>query len=71
MLDGLLVARGPRPSVRVVAVPPSRTRVGGVIGCAPATPALAAPPDAWITTKSKVALLTTESISATTTRRCR
>ena len=39
--------------------------LAAVLSCALATPALAAQPDAWITTKSKLALLTTEGVSAT------
>jgi hypothetical protein len=37
-----------------------------VLGVALATPAGAATPDAWITTKTKLALLTTEGVSGTT-----
>lgn len=36
-----------------------------VVGIALATPATAATPDAWITTKTKLALLTTEGVSGT------
>jgi len=35
------------------------------VGLALATPAKAATPDAWITTKTKLALLTTEGVSGT------
>jgi osmotically-inducible protein OsmY len=42
-----------------------RTSVlAAVLSCTLATPALAAPTDAWITTKIKLALLTTEGISS-------
>lgn len=41
------------------------TALAAVLSCALAAPALAAQPDAWITTKSKLALLTTEGVSAT------
>ena len=36
-----------------------------VLGVALAAPAAAATPDAWITTKTKLALLTTEGVSGT------
>ncbi len=39
--------------------------LAAVLSCALAAPALAAQPDAWITTKSKLALMTTEGVSAT------
>lgn len=42
-----------------------RALLATVLACALAAPALAVPPDAWITTKSKLALLTTEGVSAT------
>ena len=39
--------------------------LAAVLGCTMAGPALAAPTDAWITTKVKLALLTTEGVSGT------
>ena len=42
-----------------------RVLLAAVLSCALAAPALAVQPDAWITTKSKLALLTTEGVSAT------
>lgn len=42
-----------------------RALLATVLSCALAAPALSAQPDAWITTKSKLALLTTEGVSAT------
>lgn len=42
----------------------TRAVLVAALGCALAAPALAAPPDAWITTKSKLALLTTDGVSA-------
>lgn len=36
-----------------------------LVGIALATPAVAATPNAWITTKTKLALLTTEGVSRT------
>lgn len=41
-----------------------RALLAAVLSCALAAPALAAQPDAWITTKSKLALMTTEGVSA-------
>ena len=42
-----------------------RALLATVLACTLAAPALAVPSDAWITTKSKLALLTTEGVSAT------
>jgi osmotically-inducible protein OsmY len=42
-----------------------RALLTAAVACALAAPAFAAQPDAWITTKSKLALLTTEGVSAT------
>jgi hyperosmotically inducible protein len=42
-----------------------RVLLGAVLSCALAAPAAAVQPDAWITTKSKLALLTTAGVSAT------
>ncbi|HEX7410161.1 MAG TPA: BON domain-containing protein [Candidatus Binatia bacterium] len=39
--------------------------LAALLSCVLVAPALAAQPDAWITTKSKLALLTTEGVSAT------
>ena len=39
--------------------------LAALLSCALAAPALASPTDAWITTKSKLALLTTEGVSGT------
>ena len=39
--------------------------LAGVLGVTLAAPAVAAAPDAWITTKTKLALLTTEGVSGT------
>jgi len=39
--------------------------LAGLLSCILVAPALAAQPDAWITTKSKLALLTTEGVSST------
>ena len=39
-----------------------------VLGAALAAPAETAPPDAWVTTKIKLALLTTEGVSGTAIR---
>lgn len=39
--------------------------LAALLSCVLAAPALAAQPDAWITTKSKLALLTTEGVSST------
>ena len=47
-----------KPTLRAIAL-------GAVLSCSVAAPALAAQPDAWITTKSKLALMTTEGVSAT------
>ncbi len=44
--------------------PPRASALAAVLSCALVAPALAAQPDAWITTKSKLALLTTEGVSA-------
>lgn len=42
-----------------------RAFLAALLSCALASPALATQPDAWITTKAKLALLTTEGVSAT------
>ncbi len=42
-----------------------RAVLAAVLSCALAAPALAVQPDAWITTKSKLALMTAEGVSAT------
>jgi osmotically-inducible protein OsmY len=42
-----------------------RALLAAVLSCVLGAPALAVQPDAWITTKSKLALLTTEGVSAT------
>ena len=53
---------------RTVIRPGLGQRVGmlaALLSCVLVAPALAAQPDAWITTKSKLALLTTEGVSST------
>jgi osmotically-inducible protein OsmY len=55
--------RHPRAIISSLTMP--RALLAAVVSCAVAAPAFAGQPDAWITTKSKLALLTTEGVSAT------
>lgn len=54
-----------QPRTFISAVATKRALLATALSLALAAPALAVPPDAWITTKSKLTLLTTEGVSAT------
>ena len=53
-----------KPRTIISRLTTKRALLAAGLSCALAAPALAVQPDAWITTKSKLALLTTEGVSA-------
>jgi hyperosmotically inducible protein len=52
-----------RPNMSILATQRA-SALAAILSCALAAPAVAAQPDAWITAKSKLALMTTEGVSA-------